>query len=459
MASIEGERPRARIAEARRNRQNLIAAATRAFASEGEQVPLEAIAKDAGVGIGTLYRHFPNREALVEAVYEDSVERLAASANELLAVHSPAEAFRSWMAVFTDWAATKHGMIDTLRALMSSGRVEHGLMRAQLVNIVSLFLSAGAAAGDLRTDVAAEDVAATLAGVLAVAGAPGQRAQAGRMLDIVLNGLRPGGATMNRIDTSKPHPARVYNYYLGGADNFPADRQVAEKAIEALPAIRTAARENRAFLGRAVRYLAADEGITQFLDLGSGLPTVGNVHEVAQAVLPGARIVYVDNDPIVLEQGRALLAGTPEGRCAYVLADIKDPEYILAHPVTRETLDFGRPVALILAAVLHFLLAEDDPGRIVRTLIDAFPSGSYVVVSHATAEYAPREVGGVGRAYQQGGMRLAMRDADEFARVAFTGLTLVPPGVVPISEWRPEPGTTPPSRAEVSVNGGVARKP
>jgi AcrR family transcriptional regulator len=194
MASTQEQRPRARIAEARRNRQKLVAAATRAFASGGEQVPLEAIAKDAGVGIGTLYRHFPKREALVEAVYEDQVERLAASARELLARHPPAEAFRSWTALFIDWAATKHGMIDTLRALMSSGRVEPGQMRAQLVEIVSLFLGAGGAAGDLRTDVAAADVAATLAGVLAVAGGPGQRAQAGRMLDLVLDGLRPGGA-------------------------------------------------------------------------------------------------------------------------------------------------------------------------------------------------------------------------------------------------------------------------
>lgn len=192
MATIDGERPRARIAEARRNRQNLIAAATRAFASGDEQVPLEAIAKDAGVGIGTLYRHFPKREALVEAVYEDQVERLGASARELLAQHPPAQAFRAWMTVFIDWAATKHGMIDTLRALMSSGRIEHGQMRAQLIAVVSLFLNAGDVAGDLRPDVSAADVAATLAGVLAVAGAPDQRAQAARMLNLVVDGLRPG---------------------------------------------------------------------------------------------------------------------------------------------------------------------------------------------------------------------------------------------------------------------------
>jgi AcrR family transcriptional regulator len=193
MGAIGGERPRARVAEARRNRQNLIAAATRAFASGDERVSLEAIAKDAGVGIGTLYRHFPKREALVEAVYGDQVERLRASARALLAQRPPAEAFRSWMTVFADWAATKHGMADTLLALMSSGRIEPGRMRAQLIEIVSLFLDAGVAVGDLRPDADADDVAAILAGVLVVAGAPSQRAQAARMLNIVLDGLRPGG--------------------------------------------------------------------------------------------------------------------------------------------------------------------------------------------------------------------------------------------------------------------------
>jgi AcrR family transcriptional regulator len=187
-----GDRPRARVAEARRNRQHLIAAAARAFASGDEHVSLEAIAKEAGVGIGTLYRHFPKREALIEAVYADQVERLGASARELLAQHPPAEAFRLWMMVFTDWAATKHGMIDALRALMSSGRIEQGRMREQLIEIVSLFLNAGGAAGDLRSDVDASDVAAILAGVLVVAGAPSQRAEAVRMLNIILAGLRPG---------------------------------------------------------------------------------------------------------------------------------------------------------------------------------------------------------------------------------------------------------------------------
>ena len=268
------------------------------------------------------------------------------------------------------------------------------------------------------------------------------------------------GGIFPEIDTSKPHPARVYDYLLGGKENFAADREVAEQAIEIVPTMRTAARENRAFLGRAARYLAEEAGITQFLDLGSGLPGVGNVHEVAQAVNPSARVVYVDNDPIVLAHGRALLASTREGKCAYVQADIKDPEYILRHPVTQATLDFGRPVALILTAVLHFIAGEDEPETIVKTLVDALPSGSYVVASHGSAEYSPPRatVGGV-RAYQQGGIPVTLRDADVFADLAFRGLILVPPGVVVVTEWRPEPGSIPLPAAQVGINGAVARKP
>jgi SAM-dependent methyltransferase len=263
-----------------------------------------------------------------------------------------------------------------------------------------------------------------------------------------------------QIDTSKPHPARVYDYFLGGKDNFAADREVARQALAVAPSIRTAVRENRAFLGRAVRYLAAEAGITQFLDLGSGLPGVGNVHEVAQAVRPGARVVYVDNDPIVLAHGRALLDSNPEGKCAYLEADIRDPGYILRHPLTTDTLDFERPVALILASVLHFFADEEEPGKIAETVLKALPSGSYVAASHGTAEYSPplRVEGGV-RAYRQGGMPVYMRDGSEFADLALKGLTLVPPGVVVVSEWRREPGTMPPPAEEVGINGAVARKP
>ncbi|MDX6419042.1 MAG: hypothetical protein QOG28_3662 [Trebonia sp.] len=260
------------------------------------------------------------------------------------------------------------------------------------------------------------------------------------------------------IDTSKPHPARVYDYLLGGKDNFAADRETAQLALKAWPDVRTAARENRAFLGRAVKYLAEEAGITQFLDLGSGLPSVGNVHEVAQDVVPSAHVVYVDNDPIVLAHARALLASKPEGKCAYIQADFRDPQTVLANPVTRETLDFDKPIALVLAAVVHFLPDEDEPGRIISTLIDALPSGSYVIASHATAEYTPNAEA-VSRIYNQGGIRGGFRPADDFADLVFTGLTLVPPGVVLVSEWRPGPGAVLPAAAEVGSNGGVARKP
>jgi hypothetical protein len=261
------------------------------------------------------------------------------------------------------------------------------------------------------------------------------------------------------IDTSKPHPARIYDYLLGGKDNFAADRETATVALEAWPTVRTAARENRAFLGRAVRYLAEEAGITQFLDIGSGLPSVGNVHEVAQDVLPSAHAVYVDNDPIVLAHARALLASKPEGKCAYIDADLRDPDYILRHRATRETLDFSKPIGLILCAVLHFMPDEDQPGPIVKKLVDALPAGSYLVASHSTAEYAPENLYGAGKAYEEGGLRGALRTADEFADLVFSGLALVPPGVVLVSEWRPEPGTMLPSAAEVGTNGAVARKP
>ena len=177
--------------DVRRNRERLIAAATQAYASGDDRVPLETIAKDAGVGIATLYRHFPTREDLVEAMYRDQVERLRAGADELLTAYAPADALRRWMDLFADWAATKHGMIDALRAVVFSGRLGMGEMREHLVAVVRLFLDAGAAAGDLRSDVAADDVAASLAGVLAVAGAPEQRAQAMRMFDLLIDGLRP----------------------------------------------------------------------------------------------------------------------------------------------------------------------------------------------------------------------------------------------------------------------------
>jgi hypothetical protein len=260
------------------------------------------------------------------------------------------------------------------------------------------------------------------------------------------------------IDVTKPHPARMYDYFLGGKDNFAADRATATQVLDSWGSVRTAVRENRAFLGRAVKYLAGEAGISQFLDLGTGLPSANNVHEVAQGINPEARVVYADNDPIVLAHARALLASGPRGVTAYLDADVRNPETILANPVVRDTLDFGMPIALMLVAVLHFLPDEDDPRRLVQTLVDALPSGSYLVASHATAEHNPEGLSGAGRAYSQGGMRGALRTSDEFGELAFAGLELVDPGVVLVSEWRPEERIRP-LPSEVNTYGGVARKP
>jgi SAM-dependent methyltransferase len=261
------------------------------------------------------------------------------------------------------------------------------------------------------------------------------------------------------IDTSKPHPARVYDYMLGGKNHFAADREAAEKGLAAFPTTRTAVRENRAFLGRAARYLAAEAGIRQFLDIGTGLPTSNNVHEIAQAIAPSCKVVYTDNDPMVLAHARALLVGSPEGRTAYIQADLRDPAAILSHQVTRDVLDFSQPIALMLVAVLHFIRDEDKPAEIVETLLDALPSGSYLAASHATAEHNPAEAAAVLHAYRESGIPFQFRDSDEFARIAFSGLELVPPGVVLVSEWRPGDTGPRPLPSEVSCYGGVARKP
>jgi hypothetical protein len=261
------------------------------------------------------------------------------------------------------------------------------------------------------------------------------------------------------IDTARPHPARMYDYYLGGKNHFAADRELADRALAYWPAGRIGLRENRRFLGRAVRYLTAEAGITQFLDIGSGLPTTNNVHEVAQAVDPSSRVVYVDNDSMVLAHARALLASAREGRTAYIQADLRSPLDILSSPVTRSVLDFTKPVALMLVAVLHFLHDEDKPETVVSTLLDALPSGSYLAASHITAEHNPVGIGNGQRIYREAGIPFHARDADEFAPLAFSGLDLMPPGVVLVSDWRPDSNAPRPKAAEVCCYGGVARKP
>ena len=259
------------------------------------------------------------------------------------------------------------------------------------------------------------------------------------------------------VDTSRPHAARMYDYFLGGKNHFAADRETADRVIEAMPGVRTGPRENRAFLARAVSYLATEAGIRQFLDIGTGLPTTNSVHEVAQGIAPSSRVVYVDNDPLVLTHAQALLTSSAEGRTAYIQADLRSPGEILSSPVVRSVLDFAEPVALILAAVLHFIADDERPAEIVATLRDALPPGSYLVASHITAEHNETGSAAGQRAYRSSGVPMHPRDSGSFADIAFTGMSLVPPGVVLVSEWRRN-GTGPlPPASEVNCYGGVAR--
>ena len=262
------------------------------------------------------------------------------------------------------------------------------------------------------------------------------------------------------LQTDQPHPARVYDYLLGGKDNFAADRAAAEAGLRANPNSRIPPRENRAFLGRAVRYLAGEAGISQFLDIGTGIPTSPNVHEVAQAVEPQARIVYVDNDPIVLTQARALLTTGPQGRTAYIDADLRDIDAILGSPDLQRTLDLSQPVGLLLIAVMHFIPDEDDPWALAARLLAALPSGSYLALSHLTGDFDPAAWAGVVAVYRRSGVTMQVRPKPDVERF-FAGLDLIDPGVVSLPQWRPDPSDvgSPASDAAVSVYGGVARKP
>ena len=270
-------------------------------------------------------------------------------------------------------------------------------------------------------------------------------------------GIDPGDE-MPDIDTSVPHSARMYDYILGGKDNFAVDRQAAARAMAANPHLATAMRENRALMRRMVRWLAADAGIRQFLDIGTGLPTSPNVHEIAQAAAPGSRIVYVDNDPIVLTHARALLTSNPGGATAYIHADLRDPDKILGDPRLLSTLDLSQPVALTVLGVLHFIPDEDDPWDIVGRLVAALPSGSYLAVQHPTRDFYP-EGAGNDRAYRNAGIAFQYRTKDQFARF-LTGLELVPPGIQLMSEWRAEDEPQPrPAAAEVGAYAAIGRKP
>jgi hypothetical protein len=257
-----------------------------------------------------------------------------------------------------------------------------------------------------------------------------------------------------RLNTGVAHPARVYDYWLGGKDNFAADREVGEQTLQAFPDLARNIRSHRAFLRRAVRYLAEAEGIRQFLDVGTGLPSGENVHEVAQRVAPSSRIVYVDNDPIVLSHAEALLASTSEGACAYLDAGLRDTSKILAQ--AADTLDFAQPVAVLLLAILQFIPDDDGPCQIVAQLMEQVPPGSFLVISNPTADFSPEQAAdSIGRYNDKVVDSAILRTREQTLRF-FAGLDLVEPGLVATSKWRPD------SELEAaSTSGawaGVARK-
>jgi S-adenosyl methyltransferase len=263
-----------------------------------------------------------------------------------------------------------------------------------------------------------------------------------------------GERPLNPFDTSVPHSARIWNYWLGGKDNFQADREAGDEFLEYYPQQLDKARACRHFLSRAVRYLIREQGIRQFLDVGTGLPTADNTHEVAQRTAPEARIVYVDNDPLVLAHARALLTSSPEGSTSYIDADMHDPEAILT--AAKGTLDFDQPVALLMIGVLGHVADYDEACSIVRALLDGLPSGSFLVETDGT-DSSPEYLAAIEMYRDSGGVPYNVRTHDQIAGY-YAGLELVEPGVVPIHLWRPEVsafGQAP----DVSESGGVGRKP
>ena len=257
------------------------------------------------------------------------------------------------------------------------------------------------------------------------------------------------------IDPSVAHIARIQDYWLGGKDHFEADRIAGDEAIAQLPDMVASVRNTRAFLGRTVRFLARERGIRQFLDIGTGLPTADNTHEVAQRVAPDARIVYVDNDPMVLAHARALLTSTAEGKCSYIDADIRDPDKILAD--AGEVIDFTRPVAVVLMAVLQFVPDADDPYGLVRRLMAAMPDGSYLVISHPAADIQAAAMAGMAtRLNKLMAQQVKPRSKAEVTAF-FDGLDLVEPGVIRCPEWRPDRPED--AAGKSTMWGGVAEKP
>lgn len=265
------------------------------------------------------------------------------------------------------------------------------------------------------------------------------------------------GFSPSEIDTSRPHPARLYNYYLGGKDNYTVDREAAMEVLRAAPDVRAMARENRAFLQRAVRFLVGEAGIRQVIDIGTGIPAAGNVHEVAQQITPDVRVAYVDNDPIVHVHACALLTG--EGNTSIVLGDLREPEAIVDHPGVRKLIDFSQPVALLLVAILHFITDDEGPARIIAAFRDALPPGSYLALSHGTADFHAEAAASQATAvYERATAPLVLRPHAQIAGF-FHGFDLAEPGLVQVPLWRPD-GKPPAPRelAKIGIYSGVGRK-
>lgn len=264
-------------------------------------------------------------------------------------------------------------------------------------------------------------------------------------------------ATTPHIDTSKPHPARMYDWFLGGKDNYPVDEAMGRQMLAVEPGVPVMAKVNRAFMHRATRWLSG-QGVRQFLDIGTGIPTEPNLHQVAQEAAPDTRVVYCDNDPIVLAHAEALLTGTPEGVIDYVQADARNVDSILEH--AGKTLDFGRPVALSLISLLHFVSDEDGAYALVNRLTEVLAPGSYLVISHLTADFHPEEARKVDEMYRANTLTLAPRNRAQFTAF-FDGLEIVEPGIVAAEAWHPELGEPVPGQDDIVSAGYVAvgRKP
>jgi hypothetical protein len=267
---------------------------------------------------------------------------------------------------------------------------------------------------------------------------------------------QPDGPPALDLKVDVPHSARIYDHLLGGKDNFPADRDAAAEIIKDWVHLPQSMRANRNFMARMARHLAAEHGIRQFLDIGTGLPTAPNLHEVVQSVAPESRVVYVDNDPIVLVHARALLYSTPEGRTAYVDADLRDPESILGSAQFRGTLNLDQPIALSLIAIMQFVVDDDEAKQIVDRLVEPLPAGSVLALSTVTGDSAPEEVAGGVAAYNGRGIPCRSRDKAAVESL-FAGLTLLDPGVTLVNHWKPD-GSPMAEDAHVHMYGGVAVK-